>query len=312
MTTIINGSSPSITFSDNSTQTTAFTTTPTINTITSAASTALTLQSAGTTAVTVNTSQNIGVGTTSPTARLHVYGGSNNQLLVESSGAEANISMTGTSYGQINNNTGDFYITNGASANMIFRTASTERMRITSNGQFTQIGNLNGDVIGNIINSNSSSPYGLSIYFNSAAPNNSSSFLIYSGDNTAARFVAMSNGGIKNYSANNVNLSDESVKKDITLAGNYLDKICAIPIKTFLYKDQSDTDLNLGVIAQDVQAVAPELTTQADWGTKENPEIKLSVYESDLMFALMKSIQELNAKVEAQATTIAELQAKVG
>jgi hypothetical protein len=79
-----------------------------------------------------------------------------------------------------------------------------------------------------------------------------------------------------------------------------------------LYKDQSDTDLNLGVIAQDVQAVAPELTTQADWGTKENPEIKLSVYESDLMFALMKSIQELNAKVDAQATTIAELQAKVG
>ena len=308
MTTIINGSSPSITFSDNTTQTTAFTTTPTINTITSAASTALTLQSAGTTAVTITAAQNVGIGTASPTSPLHVAG-SSAQITVSNAGVTQYTYMLRDGYYSVG---GDMALYTGGANNQIFYTNATERMRITSNGQFTQIGNLNGDVIGNIINSNSSSPYGLSIYFNSAAPNNSSSFLIYSGDNTAARFVAMSNGGIKNYSANNVNLSDETVKKDITLAGNYLDKICAIPVKTFLYKDQSDTDLNLGVIAQDVQAVAPELTTQADWGTKENPEIKLSVYESDLMFALMKSIQELNAKVDAQATTIAELQAKVG
>jgi hypothetical protein len=48
-------------------------TTPTISTITSAASTALTLQSNnGTTAVTVDTSQNVGIGTTSPVRKLTV------------------------------------------------------------------------------------------------------------------------------------------------------------------------------------------------------------------------------------------------
>jgi len=88
----------------------------------------------GTTAVTVNTSQNVGVGIASPTARLHVYGGSNNQFKVESSGAEANFTLAGTSYGQINNSVGDLYLTNDASANMILRTASTERMRIDSSG----------------------------------------------------------------------------------------------------------------------------------------------------------------------------------
>ena len=72
MTTVINGSSPSITFSDSTTQTTAFTTTPTINTITSAASTALTIQSAGTTAITVDTSQNVGIGVV-PSAWGSVY-----------------------------------------------------------------------------------------------------------------------------------------------------------------------------------------------------------------------------------------------
>jgi len=49
-------------------------TTPTISQLTSAAATALTLQSAGTTAVTVDTSQNVGIGTTSPVAQLAVSG----------------------------------------------------------------------------------------------------------------------------------------------------------------------------------------------------------------------------------------------
>jgi hypothetical protein len=49
--------------------------TPTINTITSAASTALTLQSNnGNTAVTVDTSQNVGIGTTSPSYKLDITG----------------------------------------------------------------------------------------------------------------------------------------------------------------------------------------------------------------------------------------------
>ena len=46
----------------------------TASTITSAASTALTIQSAGTTVMTVDTSQNVGIGTTSPGAKLDVNG----------------------------------------------------------------------------------------------------------------------------------------------------------------------------------------------------------------------------------------------
>jgi hypothetical protein len=47
-------------------------TTPTISSLSSASATALTLQSAGTTAITVSTSQNVGIGTTSPGYRLDV------------------------------------------------------------------------------------------------------------------------------------------------------------------------------------------------------------------------------------------------
>ena len=47
----------------------------TSNTITSAASTALNIQSAGFTAMTIDTSQNVGIGTTSPSEKLQVAGG---------------------------------------------------------------------------------------------------------------------------------------------------------------------------------------------------------------------------------------------
>jgi hypothetical protein len=56
-------------------QTSPTITTPTIDTITSAASTALTLKSAGTTAVTIDTSQNVGIGTTSPASKLDINTG---------------------------------------------------------------------------------------------------------------------------------------------------------------------------------------------------------------------------------------------
>ena len=119
-------------------------------------------------------------------------------------------------------------------------------------------------------------------------------------DNSAVRAYFNSNGGLANYQGNNSNLSDERLKKDIQLAGSYLDKICAIPVKTFLYNDQTDNELNLGVIAQDVLAVAPELVDQDGWVKTEKDQTQyLSIYQTDLQYALMKAIQELKAEFDA-------------
>jgi hypothetical protein len=125
-------------------------------------------------------------------------------------------------------------------------------------------------------------------------------------------FRVKSNGGIDNYSANNTNLSDLREKKNIAMAGGYLDKLCAIPVKTFLYINDSDNeDLNLGVIAQDVQTVAPELITEDAWPTEDEPDRKrLVVYQTDMQYAMMRAIQELKALIDAQALRIAQLEAK--
>ena len=148
-------------------------------------------------------------------------------------------------------------------------------------------------------NNAGASPYGISFAYSAAAPNGTGNYFWQGSDTGGLRAKIVSNGGLYNYSANNSNLSDIREKKNIELAGNYLDKVCAIPVKTFLFNDQTDTDLNLGVIAQDVQAIAPELVSETNWGTEEEPKMRLSIYQTDLQYALMKAIQELKAEFDA-------------
>ena len=149
-------------------------------------------------------------------------------------------------------------------------------------------------------------PFGLIVQYNSNLNGTSNEFLICQENNSGggtSRMVVRSNGGIANYSANNVNLSDRREKTNFTPATSYLDKICAIPVQTFNYIDQNleeDGGLTLGVIAQDVQAVAPELVMESNWAGKDaDPKMRLSIYQTDLQYALMKCIQELKAEFDA-------------
>ena len=143
---------------------------------------------------------------------------------------------------------------------------------------------------------------------------------MYSGATTPSsptgtlRVNITTNGGIANFQANNTNLSDRREKTNFAPATSYLDKICAIPVQTFNYIDQNmeeDDGLTLGVVAQDVQAVAPELVMESNWASKDDePKMRLSIYQTDLQYALMKCIQEQQAIITALTTRITALEAK--
>lgn len=181
----------------------------------------------------------------------------------------------------------------------------------TVGGYLSVSGSIAGDFVSRIYN-NDASPKGVLLYYSAAAPNNAgnTNCFIQGQDTVGAKWYFSGNGGLSNFSANNTNLSDVREKNNIELAGNYLDKINAIPVKTFFYNDQKDNEPNLGVIAQDVQAVAPELVAESDWGTAEQPKMRLSIYQTDLQYALMRSIQELSEKLDAANARIAALEAK--
>lgn len=151
-------------------------------------------------------------------------------------------------------------------------------------------------------NSNAT-PGGIFVNYSVATPNNTGSEFLFCNDPAQTRMTVRSNGGIANYSGNNVNLSDRREKTNFAPSKSYLDVICSIPVQTFNYIDQNteeDPGSTLGVVAQDVQAVAPELVSESDWSTeKDGSKMRLSIYQTDLQYALMKCIQELKAEFDA-------------
>ena len=123
------------------------------------------------------------------------------------------------------------------------------------------------------------------------------------------QFIATSNGvylanGGTSWSA----LSDENTKDIIEPITDATSKIKSLRAVIGKYKDDENNTRKSFLIAQDVEKVLPEAISKY---TKNNVEY-LGLAYTDVIPLLVAAIQELNAKVEAQATTIAELQAKVG
>jgi hypothetical protein len=273
----------------------------------------------------VDASGNLGVGTTSPAHKIEASSSTNNYIGVT-------CTTDGNAASRFKNNQRDWLVgvLGGASGAWAVYdiTASAERARIDSSGNLlvgtTSLSGAerlnvtkdnSGQEIVRIANTSSVAPWGMDTLYSAAAPNGTSNLFIGCRDTGGARFNVRSNGGVANYSANNVNLSDRREKTNFAPAGNYLAKICAIPVQTFNYVDQNleeDGDLTLGVVAQDVEAVAPELVIESNWGTKEEPKMRLSIYQTDLQYALMKCIQEQQALITTLTDRITALETPTG
>jgi len=110
MTTIINGDSPSLTFSDSTTQTTAFTTNPIVNNIKSQASTPLTFAINATEAGRFDASGNFLVGTTSLNGKMTLaYSAGNGVSIQNNTGSSSNgmiFLYGGSSVGSVTINSG--------------------------------------------------------------------------------------------------------------------------------------------------------------------------------------------------------------
>jgi hypothetical protein len=191
-----------------------------------------------------------------------------------------------------------------------------ERMRITNAGNvligtssllFGQLTtsitaqNTGADYVETLYNTNAS-PYGLFIRYSNSPNNNTNDFLTC-GD-AAFRMRVYSNGGIGNYQANDVNLSDINTKKDISPAAGTWDCLKEWEIVNYRYKDQpDDASLNIGVIAQQVAESCPEVVTvfqEAKEATETEPaqEERLGVKEQQMYWMAVKALQEAMARIE--------------
>jgi hypothetical protein len=191
----------------------------------------------------------------------------------------------------------------------------TERMTITNLGQIlvgkttTAIGTV-GIILGTIGDLYSSISTG-------------NTYHVYSTTASAYRFYVNENGGISNYSGNNINLSDEREKKNIEALDSTWDCLKAWGLKKFHYNEDADADgKRYGVIAQQVAPHCPEIISQ--WikqpaqsakldedGNVVTPAVeevtRMGVKEQQMMWMAIKALQEAQTRIETLETEVAAL-----
>jgi hypothetical protein len=184
----------------------------------------------------------------------------------------------------------------------------TERMRITSGGnQFVYV-NTAASWVTEMYNDTSSTPYGIYLKYRNAAPNSTGSSFLRFDDSSVNRLQVYSNGGLANYSGNNVNLaSDRRLKKDIVVLSTEWNKLKQIEIVNYRYKDSDDETALYGAIAQQVQEVYPDLVVVTREATETEPEY-YGLREQPFQWLTTKVLQEAMAKIESLEATITSLQ----
>jgi len=308
--------------------------------------TTTTIQSNGTTAITIDSSQKVGIGNASPYAKLQTYQ-SSSTLPVQyayrgTQGSDGSLPTTyGFPYLQIgraefranslqtigfgylgadgNNPPAEIgYLTTSTSGetigDLVFatrsattNTAASERMRITSAGEMlvgtnTQVGSgktviaYDSNVyVGIAINQTNASSAGTMIAFRL---NNVEKGSIYQNTSTVSYLTT----------------SDYRLKENVVPMAGALAKVTQLKPCTYTWK--LDGSAGQGFIAHELQAVVPDcvsgekdaVETYADEDGNEQTKPKYQGVDTSFLVAtLTAAIQELNAKVEAQAAEIAAL-----
>jgi hypothetical protein len=184
----------------------------------------------------------------------------------------------------------------------------TERMRISQNGSvmFGKTDTNQSAGMGAFFVTGNSTQLGLVL---DTATTSFTPLTIYNlnATNNGFRFYVKQDGGIGNFQANNVNLSDRNAKKDISPAADTWDCIKEWEIVNYRYKDQpDDADLNLGVIAQQVAESCPEVITVFEEAKDDQPE-KLGVKEQQMYWMAIKALQEAQTRIETLEAEVAAL-----
>lgn len=111
-----------------------------------------------------------------------------------------------------------------------------------------------------------------------------------------ATYAIFNASGTANVSGAWSTLSDASLKQNVQPYGTGLAAVVQLAPVTFQYISEGDSaPTRLGLIAQDVQAVIPEVV-----GSMEvDGETKLTLESGNLIYALINAVKELTARVEA-------------
>ena len=297
---------------------------------------------------------NVGIGTNAPMTLLHVFEGdgsypddANNHFVVESD-SHSYIGIGGGTTSDCGIHFGDSgaidrgrvaYSNNNDA--MSFNTAATERATINSTGGVTMKSSHQGDTIGNLLvtsqvpnSPNASENCQISVKnggqmiqimawagLGARVGTRTSGWSSNSGGNCyltgqdSTCLVLKSDGVAYLANGSTAVTSDERLKKNITdMADGQLEKINALKVRHFEWKDGRKAGTQTGVIAQEAEIVEAALVTETeiapdpdDTSRDFTGDVKIVKY-GDINMRLLKAVQELSAKLDAAEARIATLE----
>ena len=250
----------------------------------------------------IDSSGNVGIGTNSPAEKLEVNGnikfgdghtigdGAGDNLTLVSSAAE-NIVLDST--GGIT----------------VISSAGTERMRVDASGHL-MLGKTNSSAgnAGTYLGATGSS------FFTLDSSSSVNTLHVYDQVDSAYRFYVRGTGSIAGTIFATVtsisSTSDERLKENIKDLETGLTEIMALKPRRFDWKEGegNGTKNNAGFIAQEIETVLPDLV--GDYLHKELDDVK-SVRMGDILPTLVKAVQEQQALIETQQTTIDDFKSRI-
>jgi hypothetical protein len=278
-------------------------------------------------AMTLDASGNLGVGTTSPGARVDVSGsGSNAVALIQATRSDLSITTAMGSDGGLSGG----FIRTTTNHPLVLGANNAERARITSGGYFKA--SDSGSYIGSTglyheLRQTADEP-GVQISATNAAfsrdavavrasrntTNNSFYAISYYNDGAAAyKFRVADSGDVTNTNGTYGTISDQKMKTDIVDAGSQWADIKSLRFRKFKMKDDPSGLVQLGVVAQEVELTSPGLVDEHQDRDAEGNDLGTttkSVKTSVLLMKAAVALQEAMARIETLEAKIAALEAK--
>jgi hypothetical protein len=241
----------------------------------------------------LDSSGNLGIGTSSPGAKLEVYGGGTGTVTNAQIGNASTAFVLGVDSGN------NCQVRTAQNVPIIFYTNNTERARITSGGEL---------LVGTANTSATAGEGFKSVFPIAAVPsvrsvgNNSTSsystYEVYSTSAAAYRFYVDYAGTVFATTTTISAISDQRFKENIQDIDVGLNAVMALKPRKFDWKAGKGKDIkgDRGFIAQEFEQVFPDLIDEWKDPAPEGEEPYKSVRQ-DLIPVLVKAIQELTARV---------------
>jgi hypothetical protein len=280
-------------------------------------------------AMTLDASGNLGVGQTSPSCKIQA------EAADGATGGAIKYTATGVASGYMSADADGLCLATDT-AGITFRTGisgndptdtGTERARITSGGFFkaSNTGTYSSSTndryeftsdkndLTILVNSTNTGANVNNVYSQLPAGANAGAYhFVGSISGSGLQFTVDADGDVKNTNNSYGSISDIKLKQDVVDAASQWDDIKALRVRKYRFKRNPDAALQIGLVAQEAEAVSPGLVEETADRDEEGNDLGTttkSVKYSVLYMKAVKALQEAMARIEQLETRVAALEA---